>query len=310
MLTRFKNLFTKPKTVATAPSDIAPVLTRDDNEMTASAAYGRLAPSVDAWFDGDKFPGGFGLTKLYEIDYWTLRERSKQLFTENPYARGLIRRLITNEINKGLTPEVSPNEKIIGVPEDSLVDWADEVESRFLIWMKNPDICDYYGKSTFGAIQRAARMEALISGDVLVTIRHTKEGMPPKIKLISGDAVKSPVKDKPRNGHTIEHGVELDAKRRPVAYWVEEDNGKMKRLPAFGEKSGRRLAWLVFGSEKMLDDVRGQPILSLILQSLKEIDRFRDSATRQAVVNSFISMWVTKDKDKMGSLPHAGRCRT
>ncbi len=87
-----------------------------------SAFHGSGAAQVLSNFDGDKFPGGFGPTQLFTADYWTLRERSSQLFTENLYARGLIRRLITNEINTGLTPEATPDEQIIGVAEDSLAD--------------------------------------------------------------------------------------------------------------------------------------------------------------------------------------------
>ena len=56
-----------------------------------------------AVWDGEKFPGSFGLTKNYQfVDYWTLRERSYQLFVENIYARGLLRRLLRNEIHTGI----------------------------------------------------------------------------------------------------------------------------------------------------------------------------------------------------------------
>ena len=92
-----------------------------------------------------------------------MRQRSAQLFTENLYARGLIRRLVTNEINTGLTPEALPDEKIIGVPEDSLGDWTEDVENRFHLWGRSPRQCDWKHASTFGELQRKARTEALVS---------------------------------------------------------------------------------------------------------------------------------------------------
>lgn len=104
-------------------------------------------------------------------------------------------------------------------------------------------------------------------------------------------------------GVEIKHGVEFDAQGREVAYWVRQTDASFKRLPAWGEKSGRRLAWLVYGTDKRLDDVRGQPLLSIVLQSLKEIDRYRDSTQRKAVINSIIALAVEKEQDKMGSLP-------
>jgi capsid protein len=278
-----------------------------EGELSPRASLGHsLAPAVNTHFDGDKFFGGFGDTKLFTTDYWTLRKRSDQLFRENLYARGLIRRLITNEINTGITPEACPDEELIGVPEDSLNAWTETVENRFALWGKDPEQCDWKHRATFGAIQRAARMEALISGDVLVVLRQSNKTNLPMVQLISGEKVQSPLggSTKLAKGHEIRHGVELDRVGRVVAYWVRQDSdGQPKRLPAKGARSGRRLAWLVFGTEKRLDDVRGEPLLSLVLQSLKEIDRYRDSTQRKAVINSILAMFIKKTEDKQGTRP-------
>ena len=284
-----------------------------DNLPPASAWAGQTAGAnweASIW-DGGKFAGGLGPAQLFQADYWTLRLRSSQLFTENLYARGLIRRLITNEINTGLTPESCPDEDIIGVPEGSLADWTETTENRFLLWGKSPALCDWRGQSTFGALQRAARLEALVGGDVLVVLRQ-RPGIPiPAVQLVSGHKVRTPLVGdfRLRQGHRITHGVEQDAKGRIVAYWVEQDKGGTKRLPAFGARSGRRLAWLVYGTEKRLDDLRGMPILSLVLQSLKEIDRYRDSAQRKAVINSILAMFIKKTEEKAGTLPTTGGAR-
>ena len=282
----------------------------DRSEVSAYSGdmgYGR-APQVLVNNDGDKFLGGFGATKIFTPDYWALRERSGQLFTENLYARGIIRRLITNEINTGLTPEATPDEGIIGVPEDSLTDWSETVENRFGIWGKNPEICDWRQRNTFGAIQRAARMEALVTGDVLVVLRQSQRTRLPMIQLVSGSKVRTPLggSDNARKGHEIRHGVELDPVGRIVAHWVTQDDGSSKRIPVRGEKSGRLISWLVYGTDKRLDAVRGEPLLSLVLQSLKEIDRYRDSTQRKAVINSILAMFIKKGEDKPGTLPATG----
>lgn len=281
------------------------------DELTAnfSASSGYASPpSSMSDFNGDKFFGGFGTTQIFTPDYWTLRERSNQLFTENLYARGLIRRLITNEINTGLSVESTPDEEIIGVPEDSLNEWSETIENRFAIWGKNPELCDWKHKSTFGAIQRAARMEALISGDVLIVVRQSQRTRLPMLQLISGSSVQTPLGGSTslRKGHEIKHGVELNALGRIVAHWIRQKDGTSKRMPAVGEKTGRKISWLVYGTDKRLDAVRGEPLLSLILQSLKEVDRYRDSTQRKAVINSLLAMQVTKSEDKPGTLPIQG----
>jgi len=131
------------------------------------------------------------------------------------------------------------------------------------------------------------------------------------VQLVSGNNVMTPLGGSTENGtirqgHEIKHGVEFGTQGRQAAYWVKQQDGSFRRLPAYGEKSGRRLAWLVYGTDKRLDDVRGQPLLSLVLQSLKEIDRYRDSVQRKAVVNSILAMFVEKNSDKPGTLPVTG----
>lgn len=281
-----------------------------DNFTKGIVAYGQglgYAPAVNSVLDGDKFAGGFGPTNVYSfIDYWTLRERSGQLFRENHYAKGVLRRLVTNEINTGLIPEATPDEDVLGLAEGALDTWSELIESRFDIWASNPHLCDWELQRNFGELQETARLEALIEGDVLVLIRVSKVTKLPMVQLIRGNRVRSPFNETLRKGHRMDNGVELDEKRRQVAYWVLQDDGSSKRIPAYGDRSGRRLAWLHYGGERRVEDVRGEPLLAVVLQSLKEIDRYRDSTQRKAVINSLLAMFIKKTQNVAGSLPMSG----
>lgn len=264
--------------------------------------------------NGTKFAGGFGATSILVTDYWTLRQRSAELFEQNLFARGIIRRLVTNEIVTGLNLECTPEEALLGKAEDSLADWAETVENRFVLWGADPVLCDQKEMDTFGSLQANIRAEALIAGDVLVTLRQSQMTGLPRVQLTPGSAVQSPWPIPVlRQGSRIVHGVELDSLDHQVAYWVRQADGTTKRLPAYGEKSGRRLSWLVYGCDKRLDQVRGKPLLALVLQSLKEIDRFRDSTQRKAVVLSMLAMFIKKDQPGAGSRPlaagHVGAVR-
>lgn len=281
---------------APAGTHIVNVQHEPEIPMVAVSSLG-ASPARHMWHDGEKFPGGFGPTNLLTTDYWTLRARSSQLFRTNIYARGIIRRLVTNIINVGLHLEAVPDETILGRSEDDLADWAEHIENRFHLWERSPHLCDFTGQSTFGSLQKIAKAEAIISGDVLVTLRQERATGLPQVRLISGSAVQSPVMDRNalKRGHRIHHGVELDASGRHVAYWIRKDDRKAERLPAYGP-SGRKLAWLVYGTDKRLDDVRGEPILSLVLQSLNEIDRYRDSVQRKATVNAMLAMFIKREQ--------------
>ena len=262
-------------------------------------------PAYPTIFDGEKFPGGYGNTEFLWKDYWALRARSVQMFEKNLYARGIIRRLMTNVINTGLELESTPEEVILGKEESSMDDWTEEVENRWRIWARTTGQCDSLGLRGLGRIQAQAYMESLIGGDVLVVLSTDRATGLPRIKLIDGQSVQTPTA-LPRQGHSIEDGVELDPHGRQVAYWVRNMSGNHKRLPAWGEKSGRRLAWLVYGTEKRDHETRGTPILALVLQSLNEIDRYRDSVQRKATINSMLAMFIQKDEERMGTRPLGG----
>lgn len=260
-----------------------------------------VAPARVTYDDGSKFFGGFGDTLIYEPDYWTLRARSSQLFETNLYARGLIRRLVTNVINTGLHLEATPEESILGYAEDDLAPWTEEIENRFAIWERSKSICDARGMASFGQLQRGMYMEALVAGDVLVTLRQHPIALTTQVHLVRGDAVMAPLDARPQApGLEIRHGVEVDAAGRHVAYWITQRDGSSARMPAYGA-SGRRLAWLVYGTEQRLESVRGKPLLSIILQSLRELDRYRDAAQRKAVINSMIAMFVKREAPTMAT---------
>jgi capsid protein len=256
--------------------------------------------------NGEKFPGGLGPIDILFKDLWALRARSAELFERNMYCRGIVRRFVTNVINTGLHLEAIPEERLLGYPEDGLGDWAEEVENRFKIWEKNPYQCDFDERRSFGQLQADAWREALVAGDVLVVVRQDPRTRCPRVQLISGARVQTPWAQRLSDGTRIEHGVEIDARGRHVAFWITQEDGSFKRLPAYGEKSGRKLAWLVYGTDRRLDDVRGTPLVGLILQALKEVDRYRDATLRKAVINSMLAMYIEKSEERFGSLPMTG----
>lgn len=264
-------------------------------------------PVIPMTLDGTKYAGGFGETRLYLPDYWTMRIRSAQVFADNLYARGLVRRLVTNVINTGLTLEATPAAGLIGLPwsEDQWTEWSEDIETRWDIWAQDPRVCDYQSALTWTAIQQTAYREAVVEGDALIVCRMGPAGVP-RVQIVPGSAVMAPYGQTVRAGNKILYGVELDPQSRQVAYWIRESDKKYTRIPAYGEKSGRRIAWLVYGTDKRHAEVRGMPLLQLVLQSIRDIDRYRDAAQRKALLNAILAVFVKKNADKIGSGPLTG----
>jgi lambda family phage portal protein len=273
-------------------------------KVAAQVMAAHTLPPLGFGWGGEKYSGGWGPTDAYlhqleSLDYETLRARSHQMFEQNPYGRGLIRRLVMNEIHTGLELNADPIESILGMPDDSLDAWAEEVEKRFGLWSSSPNLCDYERRvtGTLGWLSSQVRQESVIDGDCLVVIRPHDVANLPTVQIVPGHMIYGPMLgEEAPEGREVRHGVELDASGRQVAYYVEG-----VRIEAF-DSLGRRKAWLVYGSERRVGAVRGAPLLSNLLQAMKEIDRFREAALRKAVVNGMLAMWVEKTEDTPASL--------
>jgi lambda family phage portal protein len=273
--------------------------------------YRAFNPALLQSWAGDKFPGSWGTTSLYDIiDYDELRLRSRQLFRDNIYARGFVRRLVTNEINTGLTWESFPYARALGITDDASSLWAEEKENAFELWANDPRQCDFSGMSKFGELQKRARRQALVDGDVLVVLHLDPFSGLPRIQLIAASSVCTPV-SVDAGARNIKHGVEVGANGEHLAFWVRNDDNTETRIPAYGAASGRKIAWLIYGSDMLLDEVRGEPFLAIMLYSLRDLDRYKDAAQRKALLNAMLALFVEKGEDRAGSNPFSrGAVRT
>lgn len=271
-------------------------------------------------FNGEVNPGQAGPIVDYKLDFQSLRARSHQAMLESDIAQVGMKRLVRWVIGKGMKLQSEPTVEVLtdeGITFDKKK-FTKSFESRFNLWRKQKS-SDYAGMKNLNQLSDEAENNAGVGGDVLVVLRVIKGEL--KIQLIDGAHVQSPdygsewfPKELP-SGHLIIDGVEINARREHVAFYVKVYavdatmpnlfKYEFKRIEARGNKSGILMAYLYYGSEFRINNVRGMPIMAACFEKLNNLDLYSEATLKQAQESAKVDYQVVHDKEARGVAPWA-----
>ena len=263
-------------------------------------------PTTNRKFDGEKTPGELGYPVEFTPEYQGIALRSWEAYLKSDIAQILVNRLITWVVGAGLKLQAEPEDKIInaeGFNFDKAV-FTSDIERRFGLYGKNR-ICDYAKRRTLAGLAKIVKKHSILGGDVLCVIRTGRHG--PNIQLIDGIDICTPwiaKYTKKEGGNEIIHGVEVNKSGRQIAYHViNKDGMSWTRIPAVGERTRRLQAFLIYGNDYRVDDVRGLPILSAILEKIKKLDRYTEATVGGAEERAKIPIYVEHGVNSTGQNP-------
>jgi len=254
---------------------------------------GIMWPIQNRVFDGEKNPGELGIVTRNILDYHRLRLRSYDAYITNDSIKIVISKHFKWTIGSGLKLQAEPNDTIIKALHK---DWNKEtfktvVEARWEIFA-NSKYADFSREKTLHQLAREFYKAKKLGGDCLIIARFDKFG--PNFQFVSGEFVQTPfdnqdghLKGVEARGNYIAHGIEFNDKGEHISYFVrikDKSNffGKFERIPARGEKTGRRLAWMLYNEQVSLDHKRGIPSATPVLEKAAKLDRYTEASVSKA----------------------------
>ena len=265
------------------------------NTGYSNSGASRRKKSMIGW----TFKGGSTKEDIDE-NLTVLRERSRDLFMNTPLATGSLKTIRTNVVGAGLKLNAQVDYKFLGMSEEEADQWQTKAEREFSVWADSL-MCDSMQMQNFYGLQQLAFMSFLMSGEVFVLLPyhyHKQHSYGLRVQLIEADRVSSPLGAK----ENVVNGIELGRFGEVSAYHIAKNHplGKSSfanewtRIEKFGEQTGRSNVLHLMESERP-EQRRGVPLLSPVIESLKQLDRYSEAELMAALVSSLFTVFIESE---------------
>lgn len=237
-----------------------------------------------------------------------LRERSRDLYMGAPIATGALKSLVTNIIGSGLKLNTQIDYEYLGMTLEEADEWETKTEREFELWAESKN-CDTQRMNNFYEIQQLAFLSQLLSGDCFTITPMIKRPNSPyelTLQLIEADRVCNP-SNIPTMDKRIINGVEIDEKGEVIAYHIANHHpnsrfgiaNKWTRIEKYGKTTGRPNILHLMEMERP-EQRRGVPILSPVIDSLKQLARYSDAELMSAVISAMFTAFVETEAPPPG----------
>ena len=252
---------------------------------------------------------------------YTMRQRARMLYMAAPVATSAIKTNRTNVIGCGLQLKSRINRVKLGLTPEQAKEWQRKAEEEFELWAANKMNCDAIGINNFYTAQQLALASCLVSGDLIVLLKHEEPtvlnpyGL--RFHMIEADRVSTPMnmtagssyfanmtQGKTADGNQIYDGIEVDKNGRITAYWIRNtypfqqtaEQTEWKRVVAVGKETGLPNVLHVMETERP-EQYRGVSYLAQVIEPLLQMRRYTDSELTAAVVESFFTAFIKTEAD-------------
>lgn len=202
-----------------------------------------------------------------------MRDRARDLERNNEWVRGFLRSLENNVIGEaGISLQLRVRDQ-----SGTMDEMANTmIENAWAQWGRVGK-CTVCGRHSWRDVQKIIIRSLARDGEIVIRKVMTKAGM--KLQLIESDLLDTDYNMNLSDGNFIRFGVEMDATRLPVAYWL------LGRHPGEMEFANYSPLRVRVPAEEIIhlfisdrtDQTRGTPWLAASMQSLKMLSGYAEA---------------------------------
>ena len=213
-----------------------------------------------------------------------LRNRSRELVRNNPYAAKAMRVLSSNRIGTGIMAVM--NDKIVTA-----------------LWKKWVKVCDADGQYDLYGLQKLTSNTESESGECLIRFRYRKmsDGLPVplQLQLLEPDFIDTNKNEVLKNKGWIQNGIEFSPIGERVAYWLFNQHPG-ENIINTTIKSSRVPAGDVIHSfdRKRPGQMRGVPILAPVMMTANDLNEYLEATLVRKSAEACIAAFVETDDEE------------
>lgn len=211
----------------------------------------------------------------------SLRDRSRDLVRNNPWAARAVQAIVSNTVGHGITAKIDAPTKTA----------AKKITQKWKDWAET-STCDADGRHDLYGLQALIDRTVTEAGECLVRRRWRKvsDGLPVplQIQVLEPDYLDHSRNELLPNGGRIIQGVEFDPIGRRAAYWLYQDHpGDVMSTRSMSRRIDAGEIAAVFRVDRP-GQVRGIPWAAPVVLTLRDLDDYEDAYLfRQKIANCF-----------------------
>lgn len=230
-----------------------------------------------------------------------LVERSRDLYMGSPCATGALKTISSNTIGSGLRLKSAIDYETLGITEEEAERIETQIEKEFQLWAGSK--IDQQGLLDLYQIQDLVFLTILLNGECFIKFNYFTTPRNPyllKLQILEPDRIATP--NSKAQDATVVDGVQLDGEGRVQGYYVSGKHPldsagvtESTLVNLYGE-SGQRNIFQILLVERP-EQIRGIPILSPVIEALKQLERYTEAELMAAVVSGMYAVFIESDKE-------------